>query len=166
MSCASAEPAVVVHVEETITPALAGREGCTYASPPLPRAEALALVRLLIGHDGQSPDQRCWRCPIAGGQRTVTIRPVAPADPSINGGQPAIEPYHGTNMHLITTTDEKGLHVDPEQLERAGIKPGSRALVEIRPYTEEDWVADGERTFASGDEFLAYLGACPSHVEG
>jgi hypothetical protein len=71
-----------------------------------------------------------------------------------------------TNMHLITTTDEKGLHVDAEQLERAGIKPGSRALVEIRPYTEEDWVADGERTFASGGEFLAYLGACPSHAEG
>ena len=70
------------------------------------------------------------------------------------------------NMHLITTTDEKGLHVDPEQHERAGIKPGSRALVEIRPYTQEDWVADGERTFASGDEFLAYLGACPSHAEG
>jgi hypothetical protein len=70
------------------------------------------------------------------------------------------------SMHLIATTDEKGLHVDAEQLERAGIKPGSRALVEIRPYTEEDWVADGERTFASGDEFLAYLGACPSHVEG
>jgi hypothetical protein len=68
-------------------------------------------------------------------------------------------------MHLITTTDESGLHLDREQLERAGIKPGSRALVEIRPYTEEDWVADGERTFSSSEEFLAYLGACPSHVE-
>ena len=69
-----------------------------------------------------------------------------------------------TSMHLIITTDEQELHVDPEQLERAGIKPGSRALVEIRPYTGEDWVADGERTFASGHEFLADLGACPSHA--
>ncbi len=69
------------------------------------------------------------------------------------------------SMHLIATTDEKGLHVDPEALERAGIKPGSRARVEIRPYTEADWVADGERTFATGEEFLAYLGACPSHLE-
>jgi hypothetical protein len=65
-------------------------------------------------------------------------------------------------MRLIATTDEHGLHVDREQLERAGIRPGSRALVEIRPYTEEDWVSDGERTFSSGEEFLAYLGACPS----
>jgi len=94
MSGAPAEPAVVVHVEETITPALAGREGCTYASPPLPRAEALALVRLLIGHDGPSPEERGWRCPIAGGRRTVTIRPVAPTDPSTNGGQPATDTYH------------------------------------------------------------------------
>jgi hypothetical protein len=70
-----------------------------------------------------------------------------------------------SNMHLIATTDENGLHLDPEQLERAGIKPGSRARVEIRPYTEDDWVADGERTFASGEEFLTYLGACPSHAE-
>lgn len=68
-------------------------------------------------------------------------------------------------MHLITTTDENGLHLDREQLERAGITPGSRALVEIRPYTEEDWVADGEHTFSGSEEFLAYLGACPSHVE-
>jgi hypothetical protein len=68
-------------------------------------------------------------------------------------------------MQLIATTDEHGLHVDREQLERAGIKPGSRALVEIRPYTEEDWVADGERTFENGEEFLAYLGACPAHRE-
>ena len=68
-------------------------------------------------------------------------------------------------MRLIATTDEHGLHVDRKQLERAGIRPGSHALVEIRPYTEEDWVADGERTFPSSDEFLAYLGACPSHVE-
>lgn len=69
------------------------------------------------------------------------------------------------SMDLIATTDEKGLHVDREQLERAGIKPGSRALVEIRPYTEEDWVADGECIFSSGEEFLAYLGACLSHAE-
>lgn len=49
-------------------------------------------------------------------------------------------------VYLIATTDEHGLHVDREQLERAGIQPGGRALVEILPYTEEDWVSDGERT--------------------
>jgi hypothetical protein len=69
-------------------------------------------------------------------------------------------------MRLITTTDENGLQLDHEALERAGIKPGSRAPVKIRPYAEEDWVADGGPTFASGDEFLVYLGACSSLVEG
>jgi hypothetical protein len=43
-----------------------------------------------------------------------------------------------SSLHLIATTDENGLHLDREQLERAGIKPGSRALVETRPYVEED----------------------------
>jgi hypothetical protein len=77
----SDDPAVVVHVEETITPVLAGHEGCTYASPPLPRSEALTLVRLLTGHDEHAGDERSWRCAIAGGQRTVTIRPASLDDP-------------------------------------------------------------------------------------
>jgi hypothetical protein len=38
-------------------------------------------------------------------------------------------------------------------------------VIEIRTYTEEDWIADGERTFPSGEEFLAYLGACPAKAE-
>ncbi len=60
-------------------------------------------------------------------------------------------------MHLIATTDEHGLHVDREQLERTGIEPGSRALVEIRHCTEENWIA--------GEEMLAPLGACRTHAE-
>ncbi|MGZ4224403.1 MAG: hypothetical protein ACXVHB_26120 [Solirubrobacteraceae bacterium] len=66
-------------------------------------------------------------------------------------------------MRLIATTDEHGLHVDREQLERAEIKAGSRPLVEIRPYTEEGRAPDGKHTFSSGGKFLPYLGACPSH---
>jgi hypothetical protein len=69
------------------------------------------------------------------------------------------------SMHLIARTDETGPHADVEHLERAGIKPGRRALIGIRPYTEEHLVADGERTFSSGEEFLADLGACASHGE-
>jgi hypothetical protein len=137
MSHASDGSAVVVHVEETITPALAGHDGCTYESPPLPRAEALALVRMLTGRDSQTGEERRWRCPIAGGQRTVTLRSAPAGDRSTNGGQPRTEPHH-SSLHLIATTDENGLHLDREQLERAGIKPGSRALVETRPYAEED----------------------------
>jgi hypothetical protein len=72
-------PVVVVHVEETISPALVGRDGVAYQSPPMPRAEALALVRLLIGRDGRADEDSCWRCPIAGGRRTVTLEPVPSA---------------------------------------------------------------------------------------
>jgi hypothetical protein len=83
-------PAVVVHVEETISPALAGHEGVVYESPPLPRAEALALVRLLIGRDCQPAEQDSWRCPIAGGQRTIRLEPAARAGMGANGLQSAI----------------------------------------------------------------------------
>ena len=83
-------PAVVVHVEETISPALAGHEGVVYESPPLPRAEALALVRLLIGRDCQTAEQDSWRCPIAGGQRTVRLQPAARAGMGVNGRESAI----------------------------------------------------------------------------
>ena len=78
-------PAVVVHVEETISPALAGHEGVVYESPPLPRAEALALVRLLIGRDCQTAERDSWRCPIAGGQRTIRLEPAARARTGVNG---------------------------------------------------------------------------------
>ena len=82
-------PAVVVRVEETISPALAGREGVVYESPPLPRAHALALVRLLIGRDRQTAERDSWRCPIAGGQRTITLEPAARAGTGANGRESA-----------------------------------------------------------------------------
>lgn len=72
-------PVVVVHVEETVSPALVGHDGVTYQSPPMPRAEALSLVRLLIGGDGRPGEDSCWRCPIAGGRRTVRLEPVPSA---------------------------------------------------------------------------------------
>ena len=66
---------VVVHVTDAISTALAGHEGVEYQSPPLARAEALDLVRVLVG-DEPAPlnaTEPRWRCPIAGGQRTVTL---------------------------------------------------------------------------------------------
>ena len=83
-------PTVVVHVEETISPALAGHEGVVYESPPLPRTEALALVRVLIGGDCQNRGRDSWRCPVAGGQRTVRLQPAASAEISANGRESAI----------------------------------------------------------------------------
>jgi hypothetical protein len=84
-------PMVVVHVEETISLALAGHEGVVYESRPLPRAEALALVRLLIGRDCQTTEQDSWRCPIAGGQRTIRLEPAASARMCANGRESPIE---------------------------------------------------------------------------
>jgi len=43
------EALVVVRVEEAIDPALAGRQGAAYESPPQSREQAMALVRLLLG---------------------------------------------------------------------------------------------------------------------
>lgn len=42
------------------------------------------------------------------------------------------------------TTDRNGLHVDlsPAQLAEAGVDPGNLAVVEVRPYTTQDWERD------------------------
>jgi hypothetical protein len=65
---------VVVHVSDAINPTLAGRGGASYQSPPQPREEALMLVRLLLGSPNAPLDGKTqWRCPVAGGTRTVTL---------------------------------------------------------------------------------------------
>ncbi len=67
----------MVHVKDTINLALAGRGDLSYQSPPLPRAEAQTLVRLLLGRgEGLAAAEERWACPIAGGRRTVSVRPV------------------------------------------------------------------------------------------
>jgi hypothetical protein len=72
----SARELVVVCVTDTINPTLAGRGDVSYQSPPLPREEAQMLVRLLLGRSEEpSADEEGWTCPIAGGRRTVTLRP-------------------------------------------------------------------------------------------
>jgi hypothetical protein len=83
----SAAANVVVAVEDAITVGLAGREGCSYASPPLPLDEALTLVRVLTGRATIEAEDGRWTCPIAGGRRTVTLGEVA-----TRGGQPANGP--------------------------------------------------------------------------
>ena len=70
---------VVVHVRDQVDVTLAGHDGREYTSPPHQRADALALVALLLGRPAQ-PDgngECCWSCPLAGGQRTITLDPVS-----------------------------------------------------------------------------------------
>lgn len=78
---------VVVHVMDAINPTLAGRGDASYQSPPQPREDALSLVWLLLGRNEQpQTEETRWTCPIAGGQRTVTLQPVPNgADPAVDG---------------------------------------------------------------------------------
>ena len=82
---------VVVHVRDQVDVTLAGHDGREYTSPPHQRADALALVALLLGRPAQ-PDANgecSWSCPLAGGQRTITLDPVsAPAAAGRRHGPP------------------------------------------------------------------------------
>ena len=78
---------VVVHVTDAVNPTLAGRGDASYQSPPQARDDALNLVRLLLGRD-EAPHagEPRWTCPIAGGQRTVTLTPAPTgAEPAAGG---------------------------------------------------------------------------------
>lgn len=67
------ERLVVVQVEDTIEPALAGQTGGRYQSPPQTREQAMALVRMVLGRSPDGDGRQQWTAPIAGGQRVVTL---------------------------------------------------------------------------------------------
>ena len=71
-----ADELVVVRVEDEINHVLTGHGGQSYESPPQAREQALTLVQVLLGYTGEKLDgTEQWSCPIAGGRRTVAIRP-------------------------------------------------------------------------------------------
>jgi predicted RNase H-like HicB family nuclease len=72
------EGVVVVGVADEVNQALSGRGGCSYESPPQALEQALALVEILLGRRFESLDgTEKWRCPIAGGRRTITLKKEA-----------------------------------------------------------------------------------------
>lgn len=158
------EPMFVVHVEDTISAALAGHDGVEYRSPPLPREEALALVRVLLG-DGRPAAETQLAVPDrrraahrhararAGHRRERKRPPTSERSPAIN-----------TSMHLIATTDEHGLHADREQLERTGIEPGTPRARRDPPLHRGG--LDRRRAHIRNRRGDARpLGACPTHAE-
>lgn len=64
-------------------------------------------------------------------------------------------------MKQVITTDEDGARLSPEQLADAGVKPGEQAVVEIRPFTEEEWIAEAEGKVLSTEEFVEHLRRAP-----
>jgi hypothetical protein len=82
---------VVVRVLDQVNRTLAGHGGAEYTSPPHERADALTLVALLLGRpphpDGDGVDPSRWSCPLAGGQRTVTLDPVRDQAPAERNGR-------------------------------------------------------------------------------
>jgi hypothetical protein len=69
---------VIVSVKDEVNQSLTGHEGCRYESPPQPREQALTLARVLLGYTSEKLDGGGrWSCPIAGGRRTIALKPAA-----------------------------------------------------------------------------------------
>ncbi|HYF26513.1 MAG TPA: hypothetical protein VD931_12310 [Baekduia sp.] len=68
--------AVRVEVRERFAQALTGRADREWCSPPLARADALALVALLLDAPAAPAGEGPWHRALAGGRRTVRLRPV------------------------------------------------------------------------------------------
>lgn len=64
-------------------------------------------------------------------------------------------------MKQVIATDKDGAKLSPEQLADAGVRPGEQAVVEIRRYSEEDWIAETEGKVLSTEEFIDHLRRAP-----
>lgn len=64
-------------------------------------------------------------------------------------------------MKQVIATSKDGARLTPEQLADAGVEPGDRAVIDIRPYSEEDWIAETEGKVLSTEEFVEHLRRAP-----
>lgn len=65
-------------------------------------------------------------------------------------------------MQQVIDTTQDGAQISPEQLADAGVAPGQRAVVDVRAYTEADWMAEADGKILSTDEFIAHLRRAPA----
>ncbi|HWF24176.1 MAG TPA: hypothetical protein VG275_01920 [Solirubrobacteraceae bacterium] len=76
----SAAAAYLLHVSDTLAPALAGHAGASYDSPVAhPEADAFALARFLLASPVLPDDPGPWHRAIPGGRRTVWLEPAGEA---------------------------------------------------------------------------------------
>ena len=58
----------------------------------------------------------------------------------------------------VIATDRDGAKLSPEQLADAGVRPGDRAVIEIRPYTKRDFERDDAgRVYDTVEGFVGSL---------
>lgn len=63
-------------------------------------------------------------------------------------------------LSVTVVTDSNGLHVafSAAQVRRVGVDPGRPAVIEVRPYTTQDWERDNEgRVYERAAEMDAAL---------
>jgi len=71
-------PLFLVVVGDRFSPGLTGRTDRAYASPAQSRDDALALAALLLDAGDPLEGEGPWTRALAGGRRTVTLRPAPP----------------------------------------------------------------------------------------
>jgi hypothetical protein len=59
-------------------------------------------------------------------------------------------------MKQVIATSKDGARLTPEQFADAGVEPGERAVVEIRPYSEEGWIAETEGKVPSTEKLVGH----------
>jgi hypothetical protein len=67
-------------------------------------------------------------------------------------------------MKHVVATDENGAQPTAEQLAETGIAPGEQAIIEIRRYSEDEWLAEAEGRTLTSEEFLAHVQRAPGHA--
>ena len=98
-------------------------------------AEALRMILEILDHVGESPRK--------------TTRNRTRSDIMIGG------------MKQVIATTKNGAKLTPEQLAHAGVEPGERAVIEIRSYSEDEWIAETEGKVLSTEEFIEHLRRAP-----